>query len=60
MTVDQALALHPSAKWVFASYHLGGCSGCDMRTAETLEDLADGYGLELEHLLRDLNSLFKP
>ena len=60
MTVDQALALHPSARWVFASYHLGGCSGCDMSAGETLEELAAGYGLELERFLRDLNSLLQP
>ena len=59
MTVEQALTLHPAARWVFASYHLGGCSGCEMRTGETLEQVADGYGLELERLLRDLNSLFQ-
>ena len=58
MTVEQALALHPAAKWVFAAYHLGGCSNCADSSEETLAEVADGYGLPLEKLLNDLNSLF--
>ena len=57
MTVGEALALHPSAKWVFAAYHIGGCSHCAMSEEETLEQLADGYRLPLEKLIRDLNAL---
>lgn len=59
MTVEEALALHPAAKWVFASYHLGGCSNCDSASDETLAEVAEGYGLSLEKLLNDLNSLFR-
>ena len=57
MTVEQALALHPSARWVFAAYHIGGCSQCAMSEAETLEEVAAGYQLPLDNLIRDLNSL---
>ena len=57
MTVEQALAFHPAARWVFSSYHLGGCSTCAMSNEETLAEVAEGYGLSLERLLRDLNSL---
>ena len=57
MTVEQALALHPSAKWVFAAYHIGGCSQCAMSEAETLEQVAHGYQLPLDKLIHDLNSL---
>ena len=57
MTVEQALALHPSAKWVFAAYHVGGCNSCVRAEGETLEELAAGYKLPLESFLRDLNSL---
>ena len=57
MTVEQALALHPSAKWVFAAYHIGGCSDCAMSEAETLEQVAAGYQLPLEKLINDLNAL---
>ena len=56
MTVEQALALHPAAKWVFAAYHIGGCSGCAMSEAETLAQVAAGYRLPLEQLINDLNA----
>ena len=57
MTVGEAFAFHPSAKWVFASYHLGGCSSCAISNEETIEQVAEAYGLSLEKLLKDLNSL---
>lgn len=57
MTVGQALALHAAAQWVFAAYHIGGCSHCAMSDEETLEQVAVAYDLDLEKLLRDLNSL---
>ena len=57
MTVGQALALHPGARWVFAAYHIGGCNGCSRVDDETLREVADGYKLPLEKLLADLNSL---
>jgi hybrid cluster-associated redox disulfide protein len=59
MTVGEALALHPSAKWVFAAYHIGGCSQCAMSDEETLEQVANGYRLPLEKLIGDLNSLLR-
>ena len=58
MTVDQALALHPKARWVFAAYQLSGCNGCSLSAEETLEQVAEGYRLQLDALLCDLNSLF--
>jgi hybrid cluster-associated redox disulfide protein len=57
MTVEQALALHPSAKWVFAAYQIAGCWNCAKSEDETLEEVAVGYQLPLDKLLRDLNSL---
>ena len=57
MTVDSALALHPSVRWVFAAYHLGGCASCAVSTEETLAQVAAGYGVSLERLLADLNAL---
>jgi hypothetical protein len=59
MTVDSALALHPSARWVFAAYHIGGCDGCSAATDETLAEVAEGYRLNLNRLLTDLNALLK-
>jgi len=55
--VSEALAKHPKARWVFAAYQLGGCDGCGQAENETLAELAEGYQIELEQFLRDLNSL---
>lgn len=55
--VADALARHPKARWVFAAYHIGGCNGCERATGETLEEVASGYGIPLDRLLRDLNDL---
>jgi hybrid cluster-associated redox disulfide protein len=60
MTVDSALALHPAARWVFAAYHIGGCDGCSEAAGETLAEVAEGYRLDLQRLLADLNSLLEP
>ena len=57
MIVGDALVLHPNARWVFASYHLGGCTHCAVSNEETLAQVAEGYGISLEKLLADLNSL---
>lgn len=55
--VADALAMHPKARWVFAAYHIGGCNGCERSSGETLEEVATGYRIPLEELLRDLNAL---
>jgi hypothetical protein len=57
MTVSDALALHPAARWVFAAYHLAGCTSCGASSEETLREVAVGYQLSLERLLGDLNGL---
>ena len=57
MTVSDALALHPSARWVFAAYQLSGCTSCEASSDETLSQVAEGYKLSLDRLLSDLNSL---
>lgn len=59
MTVDAALALHPKARWVFAAYHISGCVNCTSSPDETLAEVADGYRLDLDKLLGDLNSLLE-
>ena len=56
-TVDAALALHESARWVFAAYHIHGCVGCSASSYETLAEVATGYCLPLERMLADLNAL---
>lgn len=57
MTVEEALAAHPHVRWVFAAYHLFGCTSCPSSAAETIAEVAEGYKLPLERLLADLNSL---
>ena len=57
MKVNEVLAGHPSARWVFAAYHIGGCSDCALAEDETLKEVATAYGIPLEKLMRDLNSL---
>ena len=56
MKVNEVLAQHPSARWVFAAYHIAGCSSCSSAEEETLEQVASAYGLPLENLLRDLSA----
>ena len=55
--VADALTKHPKVRWVFAAYHLGHCSGCGRAGDETLAEVAEGYRIPLNDLLRDLNSL---
>lgn len=55
--VATALEMHPKVRWVFAAWHLGGCNGCSRASDETLEEVAEGYRIPLEDLLRDLNAL---
>jgi hypothetical protein len=55
--VEDALALHPKARWVFAAWHLGGCRECERSGTETLAELAEGYRIPLDRFLADLNAL---
>lgn len=57
MTVGQAMSVHPGVRWVFAAYHLGGCSHCAISNEETIEQVCEGYGVPLERLMQDLNGL---
>jgi hybrid cluster-associated redox disulfide protein len=57
MRVDEALAHHPYARWVFAAYHLNNCRTCPSAETETLEELATAYRISLEKFVADLNSL---
>jgi hybrid cluster-associated redox disulfide protein len=59
MTVDQAMKHHPVARWVFFSYNLSGCGGCDLSQDETLEQLSRKYGIPLEMILDDLNGILE-
>jgi hybrid cluster-associated redox disulfide protein len=59
MTVGEAMKLHPKAQFVFASYHLGGCSHCAISEHETIEQVCYGYGIPPDELLESLNRLLE-
>ena len=59
MTVGEAMALHPEAPLVFASYHLGGCKSCSINEVETIEQVCEGYGVEVDLIIDSLNTLFE-
>ncbi len=59
MTVGEAMKLHPKAQFVFASYHLGGCSHCAIGEHETIEQVCYGYGIPPDDLMESLNSLLE-
>ncbi len=59
MTVGEAMKLHPKAQFVFASYHLGGCSHCAISEHETIEQVCYGYGIPPDDLLESLNNLLE-
>lgn len=60
MTVREAMAHHPVARWVFFSYNLAGCNSCASSENETLAQVSSTYGIALELLLDDLNGLLDP
>lgn len=60
MTIGEAMALHPHAAHVFASFHLGGCSHCAVSEHETIEEVCYGYGVPPDLLLEALNGLLEP
>jgi hybrid cluster-associated redox disulfide protein len=59
MFVSEALALHPRAREVFAGFHLGGCSHCQIAEYETIQQICEGYGVPVDMLLGTLNSLLE-
>jgi hybrid cluster-associated redox disulfide protein len=52
-TVSELMKQHPSVIAVFIERKLG-CVGCPTEAFHTLEDVAHMNGLELNHLLEDL------
>jgi len=58
-TVEQAFQTHAGAKRVFARFHLGGCSHCEISQTETIEQVSEGYGIPLGLLMADLEKLFE-
>lgn len=54
MTVSEILEISEKYERIFDRYMLT-CAGCPGAEAETLEQAAEGHGIDLEKLLRDLN-----
>ena len=59
MTVSDAMTKHPRAAEVFAAFHLGGCAHCHINAYETIEQVCDAYGVEVDMLLGVLEGLFE-
>lgn len=59
MTVADAMSKHPRAPEVFAAFHLGGCAHCHVNAYETISQVCEAYGVEVEMLLDVLEGLFE-
>lgn len=57
MMVAEALELHPDTGAVMASFHLGGCSSCNISDDHELGPAAESYGVDVNALLAALNNL---
>jgi hypothetical protein len=51
--------MHSESPLVFASYHIGGCAHCSVNEIETIEQVCQGYGIEVEDILQSLNGLLE-
>lgn len=56
MTVGEVLNMGDAYEQVFKK-HLLTCAGCPGASAETLEEAAEGHGLDIDKLLEDLNRI---
>jgi len=59
MAVADAMKLHPRAGEVFAAFHLGGCAHCHINAYETIEQVCNAYGVDVNILLEVLEGLFE-
>ena len=57
MTISEALEVHPEVGMVLSAYHIGGCAHCSVNEIETIEQVCEGYGVDVEELLCSMNSL---
>ena len=55
MTFAQALQAHPEVAQVLRKYNLG-CIGCIAAAYESIEQGALAHGIDVEALIKDLNS----
>ena len=57
MKMGEIMAIHPQAEQVLAGFHLGGCSSCSFDPRQSLNEVAEVNGRELEPILVALNTL---
>lgn len=57
MTVREALLVHPQVEQVLAGFHLGGCDHCAVEPGDTLAQVTQQNGVNLQTLLGNLNLL---
>lgn len=56
MTIGEIIRMNPKYAEVLMTFGMG-CVGCPASQAETIEEAAQVHGLELDNLLRALNTL---
>ncbi|MDD4377123.1 MAG: DUF1858 domain-containing protein [Eubacteriales bacterium] len=54
MKISEILDMNEGLETVFKKYHLD-CAGCSGAALETLVEAAEGHGVDLDELLKDLN-----
>lgn len=54
MMICDVLEVQPHLEEIFLSYGMN-CVGCPGNSMETLEEAAEGHGVSLEKLLKELN-----
>lgn len=59
MTIGEALDIHPEVGMVLSAYHIGGCAHCSVNEIETIEQVCEGYGVDVNDLLCSMNSLLE-
>jgi hybrid cluster-associated redox disulfide protein len=57
MKIADAIAIEPRVRDVLAQFHLGGCSACAINEAQTIEQAAMSYGVDLGQLMAALTAL---
>ncbi|MBS3073174.1 DUF1858 domain-containing protein [Candidatus Pacearchaeota archaeon] len=57
-TIAEAINKHPEIVPVFLKHGLS-CIGCPFAISETIEQGADGHGINVENLIKELNQKVK-
>lgn len=57
ITVREALLMHPQSEQVLAQFHLGGCDHCAVEPDQTLAQVSEQAGVDVQQLVGTLNLL---